>query len=418
MPLVDLRTASTVGALLVLLVTGRGCSSGDLPTPPPGTPADSLPRDSTPVDTPPAGGTGGPPGAPAVRLAPVASGLDFPLDLTAPPGDPRLFVVEKSGRIRIVRDGAVLPRPFLDLSGAVASGAEQGLLGLAFHPQYATNGRFFIDFTDRAGDTRVVAYRVSSDPDVADAATADTLLAIAQPYANHNGGHLVFGPDGKLYVGMGDGGSAGDPQGHAQRLDDLLGSLLRLDVDGPTGYAVPPDNPFVGRAGARGELWDLGLRNPWRFSFDRATGDLYIADVGQGAREEVNVAPAAPGGAGRGLNYGWNIMEGTICYQAASCNRTGLTLPVLDYGHDQGCSITGGGVYRGAAIPALQGTYFYSDFCSGWIRSFRWVNGAVTDPREWPTLKPGGQVPSFGEDAAGELYVLDAGGTVYRVVPQ
>jgi glucose/arabinose dehydrogenase len=350
-----------------------------------------------------------------VGLEPVVSGLAFPLYLTAPPDDPRLFVVEKGGRIRIVKDGTLLPVPFLDVSALVSGGSEQGLLGLAFHPGYASNGRFFVDYTDTQGDTRIVAYRASDNPDVADAGSADTLLTITQPFSNHNGGQLAFGPDGFLYVGMGDGGSGGDPQQHGQTPADLLGSLLRLDVNGAAGYAIPADNPYVGTSGARGENWDIGLRNPWRFSFDRETGDLYIADVGQEAHEEIDVSPRTSGG-GRGANYGWPLMEGLSCYGSATCSRTGLVLPVLDYSHGDGCSVTGGYVYRGSRIPALQGTYFYSDFCSGWIRSFRYVNGAATDQRTWPTLKPGGNVPSFGEDAAGELYILDAGGVVYRVV--
>jgi hypothetical protein len=418
MPPSLIRVPLHLGTLLALVAGGHGCGSGESLQPPVTQPDTMPPTTPPPPPPPPVDSTVGA----VVGLQPVAQGLDFPLALATPPGDPRLFVAEKGGRIRVVRDGAVLPVPFLDVSGAVSEGGEQGLLGLAFHPQYATNGRFYIDFTDRQGDTRIVAYRVSADPNVADPASADTLLRIAQPFANHNGGHLAFGPDGMLYVAMGDGGAGGDPQGHAQNAGDLLGSLLRIDVNGPSGYAVPADNPFVGQAGARPEVWDLGLRNPWRFSFDRATGDLYIADVGQGAREEVDVSPAAAGGAGRGANYGWPRTEGLSCYGAATCDRTGFVPPVLDYGHTDGCSITGGYVYRGAAIPALQGLYFYSDFCSGWVRSFRLANGQATEQHEWPALKPGGTVPSFGEDAAGELYVLDAGngdagsGTVYRVV--
>jgi glucose/arabinose dehydrogenase len=359
-----------------------------------------------------------PPSSPAeleIGLEPVATGLAFPLALTAPPGDPRLFIVEKDGRIRIVRDGALLERPFLDVSSLVSRGSEQGLLGLAFDPDYSSNGRFFVNYSDTEGDTRVVAYRVSGDPDLADAATAEILLTIEQPFSNHNGGHLTFGPDGFLYIAMGDGGSGGDPQGNGQDRLDLLGSLLRIDVRGASGYTIPPDNPFAGMADARPELWDIGLRNPWRFSFDRGTGDLYIADVGQNEREEINVALASTGG-GHGANYGWNIMEGTACFVGTECDTSGLVLPVLEYGHSEGCSVTGGYVYRGSAIPDLAGHYFYADFCEGWVRSFRFAGGAVTAERDWPELAPGGQVPSFGEDAAGELYVLDAGGTVYRIV--
>lgn len=363
-------------------------------------------------------GDGGPTPPPVeldLALEPVAAGFAFPLYLTAPAGDTRLFVVEKGGLVRIVKDGAILGAPFLDVSALVSNGGEQGLLGLAFDPQYASNGRFFVSYTNRAGDNVLASYQVSSDADRADAASAAIRLTVEQPYDNHNGGHIAFGPDGYLYMGIGDGGSGGDPDGHGQSRNDLLGSLLRLDVSGATGYSVPADNPFVGTAGARGELWDWGLRNPWRFSFDRSTGDLYIGDVGQSEREEVDVSTAATGG-GKGLNYGWSIMEGTRCYNAGSCDMTGLTLPVLDYTHSDGCSVTGGFVYRGAAIPALAGTYFYSDYCGGWVRSFRYSGGMATETGTWDALAPGGNVPSFGEDGAGELYVLSSSGGVYRIV--
>jgi glucose/arabinose dehydrogenase len=358
-----------------------------------------------------------PPDTSALALQPVADGLAFPLYLTAPPGDDRLFVVEKGGRIRIVENGALLPTPFLDVSSLVSRGSEQGLLGLAFHPDYASNGRFFVDYTDTNGDTRIVQYHVSSDANTADPASAHILLTVEQPYSNHNGGQLAFGPDGDLFIGMGDGGSGGDPQGHGQDAGDLLGSLLRIDVDSDTGYAIPADNPWVDSSGARGEVWSIGLRNPWRFSFDRGNGDLYIADVGQNEIEEVNVSPSAGGRSrGRGANYGWNIMEGNSCFSSGSCDRSGLVLPVTQYTHADGCSVTGGYVYRGDAIPSLQGTYFYADFCSGWVRSFRFEDGTATEQRSWPSLAPGGSVPSFGEDARGELYLMSADGGVYRVV--
>lgn len=356
-----------------------------------------------------------PPGELDLGLETIATGFSFPLLATAPAGDARLFVVEKGGAIRIVKGGTVLPTPFLDVTPLVSNGNEQGLLGLAFDPQYGTNGRFFISYTNRAGDNVLASYQVSADADRADAASAVIRLTVPQPYDNHNGGHVAFGPDGFLYMGIGDGGSGGDPDDHGQDRNDLLGSLLRLDVSGATGYTVPPGNPLVGTAGARGELWDWGLRNPWRFSFDRANGDLYIGDVGQGEREEINVSPAGSGG-GRGLNYGWSIMEGLRCYDASTCDMTGLTLPVLDYTHSDGCSVTGGFVYRGSAIPDLAGTYFYSDFCSGWVRSFRYAGGAATEAGSWEALAPGGGIPSFGEDSAGELYVLTASGGVYRIV--
>ncbi|MCU0621746.1 MAG: PQQ-dependent sugar dehydrogenase [Gemmatimonadales bacterium] len=351
-----------------------------------------------------------------LALEPVVTGLAFPLVLTAPAGDARLFIVEKNGRIRIVKNGSLLPTPFLDITSLTSKGGEQGLLGLAFDPQYASNGRFFVSYTDGGGGNVLASYQVSSgNPDVANPASAAIRLQVAQPFANHNGGHIAFGPDGFLYLGIGDGGSGGDPQGNGQDPTDLLGSTLRLDVRGATGYEVPSSNPFVGIAGRRAELWDLGLRNPWRFSFDRATGDLYIADVGQNELEEVNVATAASGG-GRGRNYGWAITEGGACFGSGGCDRTGLTEPVLDYSHAEGCSVTGGYVYRGSAIAGLAGTYFYSDYCGGWVRSFRAVGGVATEQREWAGLDTGAQVVSFGEDAAGELYVLTSAGSVSRIV--
>jgi len=354
----------------------------------------------------------------AVGLQEVAAGLNFPLYLTAPPGDSRLFIVEKGGLIRIVKDGSLLPTPFLDLTPLVSTGGEQGLLGLAFDPAYATDGRFVVHYTDVNGNTTVATYRVSAgDPDQADPSSATVVLTAEQPFANHNGGQILFGPDGMLYIGLGDGGSGGDPGGRGQSLTDLLGDILRVDVGSGTGYTVPADNPFVGRTDARPEVWSYGLRNPWRFTFDPATGDLYIADVGQNAWEEVDVVTAADG-AGRGANFGWNVTEGRHCYASATCDLSLYTLPLVEYSHDNGaCSITGGYVYRGAAIPALQGHYFYADYCQGWVRSFRLENGQAVDAHQWPTLAPGGAVPSFGQDAAGELYEMNSEGRVFRIVP-
>jgi hypothetical protein len=243
------------------------------------------------------------------------------------------------------------------------------------------------------------------------------VLAVDQPFSNHNGGLIAFGPDGYLYVGLGDGGSGGDPLGNGQRLTTLLGKLLRIDVaDSRRPYAVPPDNPFVGQGGGvKGEIWAYGLRNPWRFSFDRITGDLYIGDVGQGAWEEIDVATAASG-RGRGVNYGWNVMEGAHCYNASTCDQTGLALPVIEYDHGDGCSVTGGHVYRGAAAPELAGHYFYADYCDGWIRSFRYSGGAATDRRDWTgTYDAGGPISSFGEDGVGDMYVVMHGGRVFRI---
>lgn len=358
-----------------------------------------------------------PPVATGARLREMVNGLAMPLFLTSPPGDlHRLFVVEKPGRIRIIRDGGLVPTPFLDITGKVSNGSEQGLLGLAFHPEYATNGLFVVNYTNTAGDTRVAVYHVSADPERADAASEQVILAVDQPFSNHNGGMVVFGPDGKLYIGLGDGGSGGDPQSNGQNRNTLLGKILRLNVSGTGQVSIPSDNPFVGQTGVRTEIWSWGLRNPWRFSFDRLTGDLYIGDVGQNAREEIDVATDRPQ-FGQGRNFGWNIMEGTACFGGSSCNKTGLTLPVLDYGHGEGCSVTGGYVYRGAALAAYAGHYFYADYCQGWVRSFRLAGPGVSDQKDWTSLRPGSQILSFGEDAAGEVYVLTSSGHVYRIDP-
>jgi hypothetical protein len=360
----------------------------------------------------------GPPEGTGVALQEVVSGLSFPLYLTTPAGDlARLFVVEKTGGIRIVKDGVLLPDPFLDLSAQVSSGSEQGLLGLAFDPDYATSGRFVVHYTDLGGNTALARFTVSADPDRADPASGQIILTASQPFENHNGGQVTFGPDGMLYLGLGDGGSGGDPGNRGQDLSDLLGSILRIDVRAGDPYTVPPDNPFTAQPDARPEVWSFGLRNPWRFSFDRANGDLYIADVGQSQFEEIDVSPAASG-AGRSVNYGWSIMEGMHCFHDAGCDQTGLTLPILEYNHTQGCSVTGGYVYRGSAIPAIQGHYFYADLCQGWVRSFRHAGGVATEETAWPALSTGGSIVSFGEDAAGELYILEAGGRVSRVVPE
>jgi glucose/arabinose dehydrogenase len=348
-------------------------------------------------------------------LQEIASGLAFPVYLTSPPADERLFVLEKDGRIRVIKGGTLLETPFLDITALVSKAREQGLLGLAFTSDFATSGRFIVHYTDQEGDTRISSFHVSADPDVADPASEAPILEADQPFANHNGGQILFGPDGFLYIGLGDGGSSGDPGGRGQSLEDLLGSILRIDVSGGTSYTVPSDNPFVGTAGVRPEVWSYGLRNPWRFSFDRSTGDLYIADVGQGDWEEVNYA-AVDGGAGRGVNYGWSIMEGMHCFAADLCDRNGLTLPVVEYGHDQGCSITGGYVYRGTEVPALQGQYLYADFCRGFVRSFPAGNPSLGMER--PTLAPNGNISSFGEDASGELYIVVADGRVLKIVPQ
>ncbi len=341
----------------------------------------------------------------------VATGLSNPLALTSPKGDERQFVVEQQGRIRIIRD-TLFTIPFLDIAGIVQSGGERGLLGLAFHPAYGSNGLFFVYYTNNGGDTRVVRYSVSADPDAADPASGAMILSVAQPFSNHNGGALVFGPGGMLYIGLGDGGNGGDPLGHGQDSTTLLGSVLRIDVDGGSPYAIPSDNPFAGHASARPEIWAYGLRNPWRFSFDEVADQVYIGDVGQGQWEEIDVVQRV---APNAYNFGWNLTEGAHCFQSSACDMSGFTLPVFEYDHGAGCSVTGGYVYRGPAISGIQGTYFYSDFCSGWLRSFRVSSGAATEHREWD-VAIAGRVLSLGEDADGELYVLSDNGTVYRLV--
>jgi glucose/arabinose dehydrogenase len=345
-----------------------------------------------------------------VTLTEVVQVSGMPVYLTAPSGDSRLFIVEQAGRIRVVEDGQLLATPFLDITDSVSGGREQGLLSLAFHPDYATTGYFYVYYTDMADDSRIVRYKVSADRNVALPGSAKVILTVGQPYANHNGGLLVFGPGDMLFIGLGDGGSGGDPQNNGQDPSTLLGSLLRIDVDGGDPYAVPQDNPFVGDAEWREETWAYGLRNPWRFSFDDVADMLYIADVGQNSREEVNATSAVIGG----LNYGWRIMEGSSCFNSENCANNGLVLPVLEYatGAD-GCAVVGGYVYRGVELSGLGGTYFYSDNCAGWIRSFKLENGTATEQMEWG-VGDVGNVLSFGVDGSGELYVLSANRGVYR----
>jgi len=399
----------------VVWVIGVACDGTAEPSP--ATPGPS------PTTTPAPGATPAPPDLPplpALSFETVATGFERPTFVTgAGDGSGRLFVVEKRGTIQVVRDGQVAAQPFLDIRSHITdSGNEQGLLGLAFHPRFAENGRFFVFYTAASGGANTLAeYRVSaSDPNRADPATGRVLLAIPDQYSNHNGGMLAFGPGGYLYIALGDGGGAGDPLRSAQDLRNPLGSILRIDVDVPgsagLAYGIPPDNPFVARADARGEIWAYGLRNPWRFSFDRETGDLWIADVGQNEREEVNFAAAGSPG---GVNYGWSIMEGTRCYRPANgCDRSGLTLPVFEYTHDDGCSITGGYVYRGAAFPALRGAYFAADYCTGSAWALRW-RGSQLQVDRLPGFPRG--ISSFGEDDAGELYIVrDSAGTLERLV--
>ncbi|HMH84485.1 MAG TPA: PQQ-dependent sugar dehydrogenase [Gemmatimonadaceae bacterium] len=358
------------------------------------------------------GGSTLPPGI-GLQLNPfITSGLSSPVFLAQPLDDGRVFVVEQGGRIRVVRDSVLQTTPFLDLSTRVLSGGERGLLSVAFHPQYATNHFFYVYFTTQTnGDIRIERFTTTSNAEVADPATSKLILtAPHSTYPNHNGGLLAFGLDGMLYAGLGDGGSGGDPLGNGQNFNSVLGSLLRLDVDHGDPYAIPADNPFVGQANHRGEVWAKGLRNPWRYAFDAPTGLLYIADVGQGAHEEVDVVAANRAG----LNYGWNVMEGLSCYNASTCTQTGFELPLIDYGHNGPCSITGGYVYRGSAIPAIRGHYFYSDYCAGFLRSFRYQNGVAVDQKDWGLTST--KVTSFGVDFAGELYMM-SGDTILKVAP-
>ena len=389
----------TLGACITLLAIA-GCSGGSASSP-------------APVSVPA--------GWPQISLSTVAGGFAQPVHVThAGDGSGRIFVVEQAGRIRILDNGVVLPVPFLDLASLVSprvvAGGEQGLLSVAFPPESAAKRYFYVNYTrDPDGATVVARYRVSAgDENVADPASEDVILTIPQPFANHNGGQLAFGPDGYLYIGMGDGGSGGDPDQVAQNPDNVLGKLLRIDVEsGEVPYGIPPTNPFLGMAGYRPEIWALGLRNPWRFSFDRGTGDLYIGDVGQGTFEEIDFQPAGDPG---GRNYGWNLMEGDSCYPPGTvgCNRTGLALPVYVYAHSPECSVTGGHVYRGSAFPSLQGVYLFGDLCSGRIWGIRKNGGAWDNALLAATTLT---ITTFGEDESGNVYVVNyANGDLLRIV--
>jgi hypothetical protein len=358
-----------------------------------------------------------------------ASGFSRPVALTAPDGDQeRVFVCEQyTGRIEIVKNGTVLSTAFLDLS-SLSQGSEQGLLGLAFHPDYDQNGYFFVNYTNSSGNTRVVRYKVSStNPDVADSGSATTILSVSQPFSNHNGGNLAFGPDGYLYIGLGDGGSGGDPYGNGQKGTTMLGKILRIDIDSGNPYAIPPTNPFVGNSSFLDEIWAYGMRNPWRFSFDRLTGDLWIGDVGQNAWEEIDFQPASSAG---GENYGWRCREGNHNYNTSGCSGP-YTDPLYEYrqssssGNPWGYCVTGGFCYGGSDLLGIQGTYFFADYSRNWIWSFRRdASGAVAELQNRSTeLDPPGSasirsICSFGEDGRGELYVLDlSGGEVFKIVP-
>lgn len=363
---------------------------------------------------------------PEIRLAPVAEGLSDPVGIAhAGDGSGRLFILEQTGTIRLLKSGVLLQTPFLDITEKISCCGERGLLGLAFPPGYVSKGYFYINYTNQEGDTVVARYSLTGHPDAADPDSETVILSITQPYSNHNGGHLAFGPDGYLYIGTGDGGSSGDPGDRAQDPGELLGKMLRIDTEGedcvsvppgdPRNYCVPPANPFVSTPGYQPEIWALGLRNPWRYSFDRDTGDLYTADVGQGRQEEVNFqAAGSPGGE----NYGWNILEGVLCYNPSTgcVPPDGYSAPAAWYDHGpgkvNGCSITGGYVYRGSIFPGMRGVYFYGDYCSGKIRGLvnegGWQTGLLyTAPFS---------ITTFGEDEAGSLYVADyTNGVIYQI---
>jgi len=354
-----------------------------------------------------------PAGTSVIALTPFVSGFTAPLDFQVPDdGSGRVFIVQQAGAILVVSGGALLPTPFLDITSKVNfDGAEQGLLGLAFHPGYSQNRRFYINYDRLSGgqiQTVIAEYQASIDPNVADPASERILFTVDQPFPNHKGGQLVFGPDGFLYIGLGDGGSGGDPLGNGQNRQTLLGKILRIDVDHTdTGlqYAIPADNPFVG-SGDRSEIWAYGFRNPWRFSFERGTGRLFVGDVGQDKFEEVDLVQ-------KGLNYGWNVMEGAHCFNPSSgCNMTGLTLPIAEYDHSEGEVVIGGYVYHGTAIPALVGAYLLADFSNGKIWELTESSGSWTRTL---LLTTGRAINSFGQDPAGELYVVDYSGSVLKI---
>ncbi|RXR34149.1 T9SS type A sorting domain-containing protein [Flavobacterium piscinae] len=348
-----------------------------------------------------------------IALETFATGFSSPVAIVNA-GDDRLFVVQRGGLIRIVNpNGTVNTTPFLSLTSIITAGGERGLLGLAFHPDYATNGRFYVNYT-RSGDgaTVIARYNVSdTDENIANANSGEILLTIAQPFSNHNGGSLNFGPDGYLYIGMGDGGSGGDPNNYGQNLNSLLGKMLRIDVNGETGYTIPADNPYADIAG-EDEIWSVGMRNPWKFSFDRQTGDLWIADVGQNAIEEINKAASSEAG----LNYGWRCYEGNSPYNTTGCGgSSNYTFPVAQYTHAStgGCSLTGGYVYTGTTYPNLQNKYLFADYCNNRIGFVSTGGGAIT----WTPNSFTGNIASFGEDVNGELYVAGiSNGIISRVV--
>jgi glucose/arabinose dehydrogenase len=371
-----------------------------------GTPSPSVEPSPSLTEAPPAD-----PSAVELRLEPFATDLRSPLFLThAGDGSGRVYVVEQEGRVTILEADGESRETYLDIAERIDSGGERGLLGLAFHPDFASNGRLFVDYTDLSGDTVVSEFQ--GDAERAEPASERILLSIDQPFPNHNGGDIAFGPDGYLYIATGDGGSGGDPLGNGQSLQTMLGKLLRIDVDGSEPYDVPADNPFVGDRQALPEIWAYGLRNPWRFSFDRQTEDIFIGDVGQGSWEEIDHQPAGEGG----RNYGWNTMEGPECFRQAGCDQNGLLPPVTAYGRDEGSTVTGGYVYRGTAQPALAGLYLFADFGSGRIWGFPASDASSDSVDMTELLQTDLSISSFGEDEAGELYAVDLGGAVYRLI--
>ena len=390
-----------------------GASPSVAPASPGSTPSDGPPTPTEPPTPSPEPGGRFEPDAIRLTVEPFASGL-APLTFVTHAGDGsgRLFAVEQRGMIwTLDAEGSLAASPFLDIRERVRSGGERGLLGLAFHPDFESNGRLFVNYTDTRGDTVVSEFGLQADGS-ADPASERVLLGFNQPFSNHNGGMIAFGPDRMLHIATGDGGSGGDPRGNGQSLDTLLGKILRIDVDSGDPYAIPTDNPFAG-GGGRPEIWSYGLRNPWRLSFDRRTGAMFIGDVGQITREEIDAEPAGQGG----RNYGWNVVEGDRCFVRNDCNRRGLTPPVAVYGRDGNCAVTGGYVYRGAQFPDLYGGYIYSDYCGGQL----WALNAEAAVRNGEArvfqlgqtqLRP----TSFGEDEAGELYLVHHPGEIYRVV--
>lgn len=409
--------ALSLAAMACALVSGGSArpTAGSSATAPSAGNASALPEPSqTPAEAPtqtqaaPAASVTSFPDPQNYQWAQVVSGLEHPIGIAnAHDGSGRLFIIEQPGRIRVAQNGQLLDAPFLDISARVgANGSERGLLGLAFHPHYKENGYFYVNYTDNSGNTVIARFQVTADPNIADPNSEKKLLGVQQPFPNHNGGSTVFGPDGYLYLGLGDGGSGGDPFGNGQSTNTMLGKILRIDVDNGDPYAIPPDNPFAA-GGGNAEIWAYGLRNPWRFSFDAANGDLYIGDVGQDSWEEIDYLPAgSPGGA----NFGWNAMEGKHPYNGS--DSPSFVAPVAEYSHSGNCSVTGGYVYRGKALPEWNGVYLYGDYCSGKI----W--GLLKTGTGWlsqPLFDPQMSISSFGVDEDGEIYLAWYGGGIYRL---